>query len=119
METVVEDIYNKKKRAKDHQGEFSVSEYEKFIARQRGIIDNCNELILDAFAKRVEASKRVAIAKMISESPVYSPKREEEILAHAENYAKKINLDPKSAREVIEIVLKKAREQQDEYYLSL
>ena len=116
---MVEDIFNKKRLAKEHKGEFSVSEYEKFIAKQRGIIDSCNELILDACLKRIDASKKVAVAKFISETPVYSPQREEEIIMHAGEYAKKINLDPEVAKEIITLILKRARTSQDSYFASL
>lgn len=119
IESVVDGIYRKKMRADEFKGSFSEAEFEKFLAEQRGIIDNCNEVILDEFAKRVEATKRVAIAKFIAETPVYASNREEEILKKAEDYSRTIGVDPLVGREIILLILKKAREIQDSYHSSL
>jgi len=118
IESAVESIYQKKMKVEEFSG-FSEQEFEKFLAKQRGIIDTSNEIILDAFAKRVEAAKKVAIAKKIVNAPLFMPQREEEILTNAVEYSKKIGIDAELGKEIIAFILTKAREIQDRYYSTL
>ena len=74
-------------------------------------INRENEVILEAFLRRMALSREVAEYKRAKGLPVYDGKREEEILASME--AKTPEEFRASARELFETLMRLSREEQE------
>lgn len=95
--------------------DFSEGDYAGRMGGLRAEIDECNKGAIDLLARRIAAAKVVAVCKWSAGKPNFDASREQAILEGAGRYAAGKGLPPEYGSELVGLMLKLAREEQDSF----
>lgn len=87
--------------------------YAEYRGRQRAIISESHDRILELTHARIEASRNVAAEKYLESDTIHKPAVEENLFVGARRRARQLGLSAETAEDIARLLLSNAREAQE------